>query len=131
MKILRFFLLTCALLLACSINIHSQSLKEIITKNTHVMGGKKILKSINSIYTVNTIEAMGSESPSKTIILKGKGAKTISSFAGQSMIQCYNDKDGWMINPMTGSSTATIMSDYQYKSGRSQIYISKSLWDFE
>jgi hypothetical protein len=122
--------MTIALVFVNMLNVNSQTLDEIIAKNTDAIGGKELIKSIRSISMENTIEAMGNESPSTTIIVNGKGVKTKSDFNGQSMIQCYTDKGGWTINPMSGSSDATVMPKDQYISGKSQIYIGSSLSDY-
>jgi hypothetical protein len=82
------------------------------------------------LYLENIVEAMGSESGSTTVILNGKGEKIKSDFNGETMIQCYTDKGGWMINPMSGSSEAVAMTNEQYKSGKTQIYIGEAFTDY-
>ena len=103
---------------------------KIIAKNTEAMGGKDKILSITSIKMENTIEAMGNESASTTVILNGKGFKNISDFNGQKMVQCYTDKGGWMINPMSESSDAAVMPEAQYKNGKNQINIGTSFLDY-
>jgi hypothetical protein len=69
------------------------------------------------------MEMMGNELSSVTTVLDGKGFRSESDFNGQKMIQVYTDKDGWTVNPMTGSTTPQPMSEDQYKAGHEQIYI--------
>jgi len=130
MKKLTFNLLSILLVLVSFTQVQAQTLDEIIAKNTAAMGGKDKIQSITSIKMENTIEVMGNESESSTIILNGKGAKTISDFNGQKMVQCYTDKGGWMINPMAGSADAAVMPEDQYKSGKSQINIGATFLDY-
>jgi outer membrane lipoprotein-sorting protein len=129
MKTLKFTLLSLVLLLTASI-LQAQTADEIISKCIDATGGKEKISQINSMYMENSMEVMGNESLSKITILNGKGIKTISDVMGQSMIQCYTDKSGWMINPMGGSSDPAPMSDEQYKAGKSSIYIGESFVDY-
>lgn len=127
---LKFNLLTIVLAFAAMANVHSQTLDEVIAKNVDAMGGKDKIKSITSISIENTMEAMGNESSSTTVIVNGVGAKTKTDFNGQAMVQCYTAKGGWAINPMGGSSEATPMPEDQYKAGKSQIYIEEPYMDY-
>jgi hypothetical protein len=130
MKIMKLNLLAITIMFAAMNNVYSQTLDEIIAKNIEVMGGKDKIKSITSIYLENTMEAMGNESASTTVVLVGKGAKIKTDINGQIMIQCYTDKGGWMINPFMGSSEATVMPNEQYKSGKGQINLEESFVDY-
>ena len=129
MKCVRFNLLTIALVIVAFINVHSQTVNEIISKHIEAMGGKEVIKSITSVCSENSFEAMGNKSTSTTVLLVGKGVKTKSDFNGQTMIQCYTDKGGWSINPMAGSSDATPMSGDQYKAGKNQLSLEQGLLD--
>jgi len=130
MKTLKFSLLTLAFVLVAFVNGYSQTLDEIISKNTEAMGGMDKIKSLTSIYLENSFMAMDNESTSTSVVLNGKGAKTKTDFNGQSMIQCYTDKGGWAINPMSGSSDATAMPQEQYNMGKNQIYIGQTFMDY-
>lgn len=130
MRKLTYKLLSLALVFAASMQVYSQTIDEIIAKNIDAMGGKEKIQSITSLYIENTMEAMGNESTNSTLILNGKGAKTKSDFNGQAMIQCYTDKGGWAINPFAGGAEATVMPEQQYLSGKSQIFIGTTFWDY-
>lgn len=129
MKTLKFVMLSFAFLLIATI-MRAQTADEIIAKCVDALGGKEKISQINSMYLENSMEVMGNESLSKTTILNGKGIKTISDVMGQTMIQCYTDKGGWMINPMGGSSDPAPMADDQYKAGKSSIYVGESFIDY-
>jgi hypothetical protein len=129
-KLLSIFFAIVALFFV-KINLQAQTLDDIIAKSTEALGGKDLIKSITSIYMENTMVAMDNESASTTVIVNGKGAKTKSDFNGQTMVQCYTDKGGWMINPMGGSADPTVMPDKQYKNGKSQIYIGQNILDYK
>lgn len=123
MKYLKSSLLALSLLLITSMVTKAQTADEVIAKYIDAIGGKANLSKITSVYTESAVEVMGSESPSKTILLNGKGVKTISDFGGQKMVQCFTDKGGWMINPMGGSSEPVDLSAEEYNASKSQIYV--------
>src|SRR5690349_9813889 len=85
---------------------HAQTAEEIIAKHINAIGGKEKLAQINTIYQENTIEVMGNEATSTTIIVNGKGFKNEVDFGGQKIVQCITDKGGWSINPLAGQTTA-------------------------
>ena len=70
----------------------------------------------------NTMQVMGNDAPSSTVILNGKGFRNESDFNGQKIVQVYTDKGGWSINPFTGSTDPQPLPDQQYKASRDQIY---------
>ena len=108
----------------------AQTAEEIIAKHITAIGGKEKLAQINSIYQENTIEVMGNEANSTTIVVNGKGFKNEVNFGGQKIIQCITDKGGWSINPMTGQTTAEPMTDEQYKFGKDQLDIGGPLVNY-
>lgn len=126
MKYLNLCLLAIGLFVSASIS-NAQTLDEIVAKYVAAIGGKENMQKINSVYMENTLQVMGQESSSTTIILNGKGSKTVSDVMGQKMVQCYTDNSGWMINPMMGSSEPSDMPAEQYNAGKSSIYTSDPL----
>ena len=129
MKYLNLCFLTVSILFSSLVG-QAQTADEIISKYVDAIGGKDNLSKITSIYLENSLDVMGNESLSSTVILNGKGAKSISDVMGQKMVQCYTDKSGWMINPMAGSSDPVDMPAEQYNAGKSQIYIADILVDY-
>lgn len=129
MKYLNLCFLSICFLFA-SVAAKAQTADDIIAKYVEALGGKDKLSEINSIYIENSLDVMGNSAPSSTVILNGKGAKSISEVMGQKMVQCYTEKGGWMINPMAGSSEAVEMPADQYNAGKSQIYIMDVLADY-
>lgn len=122
MKLTKTALFLVALLFAAFIT-NAQTADEIINKHLDAIGGKETLQKIKSVHIESQMEMMGNELSSVTTVLDGKGFRSESDFNGQKMIQVYTDKDGWTVNPMTGSTTPQPMSEDQYKAGHEQIYI--------
>jgi len=124
----RLFFLT-AILLSAGL-LQAQSVDDIIAKHVDAIGGKDKISQIKSISTDNTVQIMGSDNPSTTTMLVGKGYKMESEFNSQKIVQCYTDKSGWTINPFAGGTDAQAMSDDEYKAGKDQIYIDGALLNY-
>lgn len=116
----RLFFLTAVLFSAVS--LQAQTADDIINKHLAAIGGKEKLNGILSVHMENTMEVMGNEAPSSTVILNGKGYRSESEFNGQKMIQVVTDKGGWMVNPMMGSDEPQAMAEEQAKAGQEQMY---------
>src|SRR3954451_12636061 len=116
---------TCLLTLVAFLTVafaKAQTAEGIIAKHIEAIGGKEKLSRIKSVRMENTIQVMGNDAPSTTVILNGKGFRNESEFNGQKMVQVVTDKGGWMINPMMGGTTAQPMPEEQFKAGQEQIY---------
>jgi hypothetical protein len=121
MKMLKFSLI--AVTVFTSGFLRAQTADDIIAKHLEAIGGAEKLKGITSVKMENTMSVMGTDAPSTTYILNGKGWRTETDFNGQKMVQVYSDKGAWMINPMMGATDPQPMPDEVAKSGLSQIYI--------
>jgi len=128
MKMIRSFMIGAAAFLA--INAQSQTIDEIISKHVEAIGGKEKLSQVKSLYTENSVDVMGNAAPQKEYLLNGKGYKSEVDFNGTSIVQCFTDKSGWMVNPMAGGTDAQVIPDAVYKSGKSQIYFGGPLIDY-
>jgi len=108
----------------------AQTVDEIISKHIEALGGKDKLSQVKSVYIESSMEVMGNAAPQKEYLVEGKGYKSEVDFNGTSIVNCYNDKNGWMINPMMGGADAQAMPDGAYQAGRSQIYLGGILVDY-
>lgn len=122
MKKYRSFLFALLGLLSASY-VSAQTADEVISKYIQAVGGKEKLSAITSLYTEGKMEIMGMEGAIKTTILNGKGCKQDIEIMGATITSCYTDKGGWSINPMAGGTSAEVMPDAQYNSGKEQIVI--------
>ena len=128
MKNIKFLLLAVAAITTSALS--AQTVDEIISKHIAAIGGKEKLSQVKSLYTENSMEVMGNTAPQKEYLIEGKGFRSELDFNGTSIVQCYTDKSGWMVNPMAGGTDAQAMPDALYKSGKPQIYLAGALVDY-
>ena len=128
MKLIRSLLFAAAAFVSTA--AQSQTVDEIIGKYIDAIGGKEKIAQVKSLYTENSMEVMGNQVPEKEYLLEGKGFKSEVEFNGSNIVNCYNDKSGWSINPMMGGTDAAAMPDGLYKSGKVQIYFGGPLVDY-
>src|SRR5258708_5590873 len=111
-------------------SLWAQSADDIVSKYVDAIGGRKLVSGINSIVIESSISVMGSDAPSTTYILNGKGFKSETDFNGSKIVNCVTDKGGWVINPMAGQSTATPIPDDQLKSSKGSLQVGGPLFDY-
>jgi len=111
-------------------SLWAQSADEIVAKYVDAIGGSKVVSGITSLTIESNVAAMGSDAPSTTHILNGKGFKSETDFNGSKIVNCITDKGGWAINPMAGQSTPTSMSEDQAKAGKGAFQVGGPLFDY-
>ena len=97
MKSIKFLLVALATITVSA--LHAQTVDEIISKHVDAIGGKDKLSQVKSVYAESSMEVMGNAVPQKEYLLEGKGFKSEVEFNGSNIVNCYNDKGGWSINP--------------------------------
>ncbi|HMH31492.1 MAG TPA: DUF4292 domain-containing protein [Puia sp.] len=129
MKTLKLGLLSLIGLLSMQL-VQAQTADEIITKHIDAIGGKDKINAVKTITLESTLEVMGNEAPSSTIIVNGKGYKSETDFNGQKIINVITDNGGWMLNPMMGQTSPEALPAEQAKAGRAQLQIGGPLFDY-
>ncbi|HOK75766.1 MAG TPA: hypothetical protein PLS74_11675 [Bacteroidales bacterium] len=122
MKTFKTLFFSGLLLLQAAI-IPAQTADQIIEKYLAAIGGRDMLKKVNSVYIESTVDAMGMQMPQKITILNGVGYKQEIDVMGSLLVNCFGASSGWTINPFAGMTSAENMPENQYKEGKDQIYI--------
>jgi len=103
---------TCLIL---AVTLNAQSLEEIVKSYSGAMNSDK-LASVKTIKITGKMSAMGMEMPMTMIMKNPNMIKVIYSFNGQEMVSIFDGEKGYMINPMTGSSTPVELTGEQLES---------------
>jgi len=130
MKLTRFYFLLLTAVSLC-FTAKAQTADDIIGKYVDAIGGKDKLAQIKSIYVDGTVSVMGNDGTVTTTLLVGKGYRSEIEVNGSKVIQCINDKGGWMVNPFTGATDPTPMPDDEYQGGKDQLWVGGSLVNYK
>jgi hypothetical protein len=106
------FLLVLGLFTAMAINAQDLKLDEILKKHDAAVGQEK-LGTAKTLKMVGKMSMMGMEMPITMIKKRPNKMRNEIEFQGTKMIQTYNGVDGYMINPMMGSTEAQKVGDDQ------------------
>lgn len=102
---------------------------EVVNKHLAAIGGKEAISKVKSMSMEMSVQVMGNDAPGNIVVVDGVGYKNEMEFNGTKIVQCYTDKGGWSVNPMTGSDPSP-MDDDAYKAGKEQIYVGGPLYDY-
>jgi outer membrane lipoprotein-sorting protein len=111
--------LTLGLVLQIS-SASAQTVEEIINKHIAAMGGDKYT-GIKSVKMESAAQIMGMELPSTTTVVQGRGMRSEMVVQGSAIVQALDGNTGWMINPMTGQTTATPLPEDAVKMSAGQL----------
>lgn len=103
---------------------------EVVGKSLDAIGGKDAISQVKSITMDTDVQVMGNDAPGTVTIVDGVGYKSETDFNGSKIVQCYNDKGGWQVNPMAGAADPTPMSDDEYKAGKEGMFVGGGLYDY-
>jgi hypothetical protein len=114
-------------------SLHSamaQTTDDIIERHVKALGGRDIIAKIGSIEVECTVHAMGSDAPSVTTILDGKGVRYETTIGTDKMITVFTADGGWSVNTMMGSNDPQQMKPDRYHEGFELLFIGGPLYDY-
>jgi hypothetical protein len=137
-KIILGVLAITALAGACSFSAQAQApanapaltADQIVNKHLEALGGRDAISKVKSMTTEASMQVMGQDAPSTTVVVDGVGMRQESEFNGMKIISAYTDKSGWMVNPMAGAADPTPMPADQYNAGKIGIWVGGPLFDY-
>jgi outer membrane lipoprotein-sorting protein len=94
--------------------INAQSLEEIVKKYSAANKQDKVA-AMSTIKITAKMSMMGMELPMEMWMKNPNKIKTVTNMNGQEMISVFDGVKGYQINPMTGSTDATVMTPEQAK----------------
>jgi hypothetical protein len=112
------------------VNLHAQTVDDIINKHIDAMGGKDKIAAIKTVYTEYDVDIMGNTAAGVTYLVNGKAFRNEVDFAGHKIIECVTDKGGWGINPMQGQATPEAMPADQAKMRMGQLDAGGPLFNY-
>ena len=125
-----FKLFTAAALIS-GVSAQAQTADELIEKHIAAIGGKDVISSIKSQIIESTISVMGTELPSVTSILVGKGFKNVANFNGQEIIQVVTPTGGWLLNPFQGATSPEPLPEDQVKAGQTSFDVGGEFFNYK
>ena len=127
----KIFALTLALILLSILNASAQTVEEILKKYYDSRGGYEKLKSVNTIKSTGTQLIMGMQIPFTIQQKRPNLIRIEATIQGQTMVQGFDGKTAWSINPLTGSTDPQILPEDQAKNIIEQADIDGYLIDYK
>ena len=124
------FLFVSCLLATMAINAQDLKLDEILKKQATAIGQEKLGK-INSIKMVGKMSVMGMEMPMTFYKKRPNKMRQEFEIQGSKMITTYNGTDGYMVNPMMGSTEAQKIEGEQLEQAKDQGNMDGDFFDYK
>lgn len=109
--------------------LNAQSLEEIVQKYSQANRYDRI-KDLSTIKISAKMSMMGMDIPMEMWMKNPDKIKTVTNFNGQEMITAYDGTKGYMINPMTGSTSPVEMSAEEAKQVQNNNMFKNSLANY-
>jgi outer membrane lipoprotein-sorting protein len=114
------------------ININAQTVDEIISKSLAARGGIEKIKAVKSQRMAGQIEfSEGAKSPLVVSFERPGKIREEIIVNGKQILQINNGKEGWVINPFSGSDAPHDMTDDEIKNTSSSADMDGPLLDYK
>lgn len=110
----------------------AQTLDEIVAKNIEARGGLDKIKAVKTMRMTGKMTiGPGMEAPAVIEIKRPQMTRLEISFQGMTLVQAFDGKNGWAINPFQGNPNPEPMSPDDAKDAEEQADIDGSLVDWK
>jgi outer membrane lipoprotein-sorting protein len=121
-----------ALLAAVTVPASAQTVDEVIAKSLAAQGGLEKLKAVESVrMTGRMLIGPGMEAPIVLEMKRPKSMRIDIAIQGMTIIQAYDGTTGWMLNPMSGRTTAEPLPSEMTKMVEEQADMDGPLMDYK
>jgi outer membrane lipoprotein-sorting protein len=127
----KIFTLTLVLTLLSILTASAQTVDEILNKYYDARGGYEKLKSVNTMKSTGKQLIMGMEIPFTIQQKRPNLIRVEATVQGQTMVQGYDGKTAWSINPLTGATVPQTLPEDQAKNIVEQADIDGYLIDYK
>jgi outer membrane lipoprotein-sorting protein len=112
-------------------SLQAQSADEIVQKHVEAKGGIEAWKKVNALYMKMSTSMMGMEIPTEVWVQTPDKMKNVVSFQGKNIITVIDGQEGWMVNPMMGSTKAEKLPESALKDMKDQADMAGPLFDYK
>lgn len=112
-------LITLVALVAIPAFSFAQTADEVLTKHLTALGGADKIAAIKTMEYEQTMSVQGMDITSKAAYVVGKSVRNDVSVMGQQITNVIDGDKGWIINPMSGGTTAQDMPAEAMKMAKS------------
>jgi hypothetical protein len=122
MKTLNKFLTGSLLSLLC-MNIHSQSLDEIVNKHIEAIGGRENWEKIKTLRSESILKAQGADIRITLVKVDKKAQREDINLMGMTGYSIIKNTEGWNYSPWQGHMKAEAMTADDIKNAQDGLYI--------
>ncbi len=129
---LRKSIVACALFAAVAVPAAAQTADEVIARSFAAQGGLEKIKAISSVrMTGQMVVGPGMEAPVVIELKRPKSMRIDISIQGMTIVQAFDGTDAWMLNPLSGRSTAELLPSDMKKMAEEQADMDGPLMDYK
>jgi hypothetical protein len=110
--------------------LSAQTLEDVLKEHFSAIGQDKLLK-VNTIKVTGKLVQAGLEIPFIQMAARPAGIRVEATLQGLTLIQTYDGKEGWNINPFAGITEPQPMGEDEMKQMKYQADLDGMLWNWK
>jgi hypothetical protein len=116
--------------MAINVNLQAQDLKKVLNNYFDAVGMEN-LKNVKTISFTGKVVQGGMELPFTMYLARPMKYRMDITVQGQQIVQAFDGKNGWMVNPMMGSTEPQDLPPEQLKQMKKQADFEGELYEYE